>query len=137
MAWITPIYDRTQADVTNKTAKGKLNDTDLNRIETDIEDLKVRVLAYGYDNGISDIESKSWDDEDIAFKTELDRIRDNLNLLKEQYHNYSGSPVVTNTNYLNWEKVNDIEKNLQLLNKALTDMATVFRYSGTDYSGEV
>ena len=44
MAWIDPIYDRTQADVdlikldpTNSNNKGAYNYTDLNRIESNCE----------------------------------------------------------------------------------------------------
>lgn len=42
MAWVAPVYDRTQKDVDDKTAKGYLTYADLNRIEGDMEYLEGR-----------------------------------------------------------------------------------------------
>jgi hypothetical protein len=126
--WVTPIYDRTQLDVTNKTAKGYYNYTDLNRIEQDCD-----YLAALF--GIT-ITTKEWARTDFPTLSEMNRIKNNIVAVRNAYHTYVNTPATPNTPYNTYLKANDIEKILNDI-KALYDINSqdVF-YAGEIYSGE-
>ncbi len=48
MPWISPITDRSESDVVNKTTKGFYNAEDLNRVGTDVSWLAEQLAGYGY-----------------------------------------------------------------------------------------
>lgn len=126
--WVTPIYDRTQLDVTNKTAKGYYNYTDLNRIEQDCD-----YLAALF--GIT-ITTKEWARTDFPTLSEMNRIKNNIVAVRNAYHTYVNTPATPNTPYNTYLKANDIEKILNDI-KALYDINSqdVF-YADEIYSGE-
>lgn len=98
--WIQPIYDRAQSDVDNKTSKGYLNYTDMNRIEGNI--------AYIAEiMGVS-VETKAWTALTVPSSKDFDRINNNINTLKKvndftSYKDLPGNPINT------YDKVNLIE----------------------------
>jgi hypothetical protein len=126
--WITPIYDRAQLDVTNKTAKGYYNYIDLNRIEQDCDYLAVLF-------GVT-ITTKEWTRTDFPTLSEMNRIKNNIVAVRNAYHTYVNTPATPDTPYNTYLKANDIEKILNDI-KALYDVNSqdVF-YADEIYSGE-
>jgi hypothetical protein len=126
--WVTPIYDRTQLDITNKTAKGYYNYTDLNRIEQDCD-----YLASLF--GIS-ITTKTWTRTDFPTLSEMNRIKNNIDSVRNAYYTLPTTPTTPNTPYNAYGKANDIEQILNDL-KALYDKnALDVFYTDEIYSGE-
>ena len=126
--WVTPIYDRTQLDVTNKTAKGYYNYVDLNRIEQDCD-----YLAALF--GVS-ITTKTWTRTDFPTLSEMNRIKNNIDSVRNAYYTLPTTPTTPNTPYNAYGKANDIEQILNDL-KALYDKnALDVFYTDEIYSGE-
>ncbi len=98
--WQTPIYDRTQSDINNKTSKGYLNISDLNRIEGNI--------AYVAEiMGVS-VQKKEWNILSLPTSADFTRIGKNIAILEKKivfttYEDYPDNPINT------FEKVNIIE----------------------------
>ena len=90
MAWIDPIYDRTQADVdlikldpTNSNNKGAYNYTDLNRIESNCEYIMNLLNNSDLFYYPINIEVKTdWNVKDIPHIKDINRIRQNILTLK-------------------------------------------------------
>lgn len=142
MGWITPITDRTRADVDYANAypdraednKGALNlETDLNRIEGNCEYLSGLLNEYGYPVSIT--VKTDWTKADKPTQSHIDRIRDNVNALIEAYKTTPGSPEIIYHNYLDWIDVNSLELNLKNINSLLQDMIAGFKYCGVFYCG--
>ena len=98
--WIQPVYDRTQEDIDNRTKKGYLNASDLNRIENNIK-------YVGELMGKS-INSKTWDLLSLPTTADFKRIEKNIKELEASitfttYENYPQYPINT------FGKVNTIE----------------------------
>jgi len=83
------IFDRTLLDVETALAsqnsiefqKGAYNYNDLNRVENWCEYLAEKLKAYGFIQEISI--KKNWTMKDYPTKIEIDRIRKNIDTLKE------------------------------------------------------
>ena len=127
------IYDRTQSDVENKTAKGYYNISDLNRVEEWCNYLAELLTGYGYPVRI---ETKTnWTIADFPYVSEMERIRSNVSVIKQAY-SYVSTPAVPETlNKLDVEKANAIEKILANIDELIIDMEFGFRKSGTFSSG--
>lgn len=98
--WQTPIYDRTQSDIDNKTSKGYLNVADLNRIENNI--------AYVAELMGETVTTKSWNKLSLPTSSDFTRIGNNIAQLENNikftvYEDYPSNPINT------YEKVNIIE----------------------------
>ena len=98
--WIQPIYDRTQEDIDNRTSKGYLNVSDLNRIENNIK--------YVGELMGKTINSKTWNLLSLPTTEDFNRIEKNINELEASitftaYENYPQHPINT------FGKVNTIE----------------------------
>lgn len=126
--WVTPIYDRTQLDVTNKTSKGYCNYIDLNRIEQDCD-----YLAALFNVTIS---TKEWVRTDFPTLSEMNRIKSNISTVRNAYHTYVNTPATPDAPYNTYLKANDIEQILSDM-KALYDKnALDVFYTDEIYSGE-
>ena len=132
--WIEPVIDRTQSDVINKTPKGFINDIDLNRIEINSKYLAEQLNKYGYKVMI--FTKIDWDMIKFPSTTEINRIRDNVNVLLEAYFKMPGSPDIKYWNYLNWQDANSLEQNLLNINILLGLMVQSFKYCGDFACGE-
>lgn len=127
------IFDRTQLDITNLTSKAYYNHTDLNRIEEWCECLAGVLNNYCY---FVDIKiKKDWSMLDFPTQSEMERIRKNVNTLKQAY--FSFTQVPGNLENMTWQKANDIEKILYEIDMLLKNMISQFNYCGDVYSGEV
>lgn len=135
MSWITPIIDRTQADVNlvleydnigynnltpeqkavwNAGMKGALNASDLNRIENNIQYLASILELYNLNI------KTNWQMSDVPRNNDFNRILSNLNALKDKFHlKYDISlPETPNLPLNSYEKINDIENILYIINRS-------------------
>lgn len=127
------IYDRSNSDLLNKTSKGHYNVSDLNRVEEWCEYLTNLLTSYSYKVDIQ--VKKNWQRSDFPTSSEMERIRQNINRLKEAYFSFTQIPE--NLEYMTIEKANDIEKILFEIDTLLNNMISQFNYCGEIYSGEV
>ena len=105
--WKEPIYDRKQSDIDNKTPKGYLNISDLNRIENNI--------AYIAELMGKKVTTKTWSLYMLPSSSEFDRIKSNITALEEginftTYEDLPSNPINT------FEKVNLIEALIASIN---------------------
>ena len=147
--WITPIYNRTQADVDYAIAelnklkeqgyadvvyyrKGCLNANDFNRIEGDIEYLSDTLSTLYY---FSNTVSKTWKYSGLPNVADVTRILDNIKNIISALGQSKSAPKLPTT-MRTFEQINDIEKNLYFLKEMLDDMVSYFRECGTFTCGE-
>lgn len=136
------IYDRTKADADYAEAnpnateflKGSYGYVDLNRVENWCEYLANILNNYGY---LVNITAKTdWSMKDKARDTaDMERIRQNVNRLKEAYFSFTQIPE--NLEYMTINKANGIERILHELDYILMWMENHFIYSGVANSGQV
>lgn len=135
------IFDRTQEDVTYALRnpsdatflKGAYNYTDLNRIEEWCEYL-VNILNSYYNYHVSIAIKKDWTMSDFPTSSEMERIRKNVNTLKQSYFSFTQIPE--NLEYMTWQKANDIEKILYEIDKIFKHMENNFVYCGVAGCGQ-
>ncbi len=164
MAWITPIFDRIVSDTVTARAnqanednnKGALNYQDLNRIEGNHKYLMERLENEGYhighvyrnytetevvyaDDGSAQYEEvvyTEWFEKNIPWKSEIDRIRRNFNLLLQQYlFGKSIAPIVS-SDYLGYAEVNKMEELEQTTDDMIDQMTGQYRLCNTFNCGE-
>ena len=135
------IYDRTQEDVEYALSnpdsisflKGSYNYTDLNRIEKWCEYLEEQLNKYSY--SVSITTKTDWTIDDFPIKVQLERIRNNVESLKEAFVAFTTIP--DNLEKMTYTKANAIEKVLSELDTLIDNMIMTFYYSGEIYAGEV
>ena len=114
------IFDRTQADVTNKTEKGYYNATDLNRVESWCRYLADELNNRGY--SITITTKTNWTTSDLRTASEMERIRTNIRALMTGFHYISS--IYSNANSFDYVKANNWEKILSEI------WHLVWRYGG-------
>ena len=100
----TLVTDRTVQDVTNRTAKGCIAYTDLNRVETACRELADILLV--------DIETKTnWGIRDFRTDSDLQRIRSNIEKLRNAYFVKPTTPATPRRiEYQSISEANNIEQ---------------------------
>ena len=100
----TLITDRTADDVTNRTEKGCIAYTDLNRLETACRDLADILLV--------DINTKTdWTMRDFRTDSDMQRIRGNIQALREAYFTKPTTPATPQRiEYQSVTEANNIEQ---------------------------
>lgn len=126
------IYDRTQKDLEENTSKGYYNCIDLNRVEEWCEYLANLLNSYSYPVNIQ--VKTNWQMSDFPTSSEMERIIQNVNDLKEAYFAFTEIPA--NLEYTTIEKANDIEKILSEIDFILTSMKNNFIYCGVASCGQ-
>lgn len=126
------IYDRTQDDVNNRTAKGYINYTDLNRIENAIKELEQELRYHSYPLGETLVNKTDWHKEDglsasdienIPTLAHLQRLVHNVDTLYNSYYKYPTTPQVPLTlENATYNTANDIEHILHDLHMMVEDM---------------
>lgn len=129
MAWINPVYDRSQSDIDGQTEKGHYNAADLNRIEQDCE-----YLAGIFGVAIS---TRTWGRIDFPTPGEFERILANLNALRDAYFVYHTTPATPQNPVNEYHKVNDIEQILRDLYTLYEDNKCAVMYAGEPYAGQM
>lgn len=143
------IFDRTISDVKqaieireNKVKKGEnlteediytlsrgfVSVGDLNRIENKQEELKKAFNEMGYYN--TPTINKSWNEESYFFKTDLERIVENNEILRKAYYIFASTPTDARP-MAYFEDLNKIEKMLYDLDQMANDMKSRFKKCGT------
>lgn len=126
------ITDRTQNDITEKTAKGQYNYTDLNRVEAAVKALAETLTAYGY---TTTVETKTDYVEGQTLTLEdMDRYVDNVHKCVRQFCS-AGYELPETLDGIDYIGANNIELTLDRLGELVVYMQRAFRYSGTFYSG--
>lgn len=152
MAWITPIFNRTVSDtVTARAAqaneennKGALNYQDLNRIEGNHKELMRWLENEGYyiprtyrnyKESFNGITYTDWQEVNIPWLSEINRIRANYTALVQLFLVGLGLPVFGESNYLDWQEVNDWERVADMSKKMYEKMKAEYIFCGTTDSG--
>lgn len=131
---LTFITDRTNIDVTEATNnqastennKGAWNYTDLNRIENNYKSIiegDIRQAGYWiehkYRNYTETVRTATgnvtttytnWNENNIPYKSEIDRIRQNCNNLLQQFLNNAFYNQIAYSNYVDYVEANTLEK---------------------------
>lgn len=128
MAWEAPVIDRSEQDIINRTPKGFMNFSDLNRIEGNCE-----ILGEWFDVGIS---TRTWSRNDFPAVSEFERIRNNIISLREAYYTLPMTPDTPDSPLTSWSKINDIEQILFDLHDLYLKVLQSLYYVGEIYAGE-
>lgn len=147
MAWITPIYDRTMADVSialrkiqewkqsgatsTEELKGCFNVSDMNRIEGNIRYLSDTLSELYYFNKLT---TKTWGRDGLPTTSDMKRLIDNTRSLILSFSEHA--PELPTT-LLTITDVNCIEENLHKVKLILDVMTGAFRECDTLECGEV
>ncbi len=128
MAWETPVYDRTAADIANKTAKAYRNASDVNRLEGNCEELAALL-------GVS-ITTDNWTREDLPDESEFARILQNIQDLRDAYYIRTDTPSTPAVPLTTYQKMNAAEKILADLYAIYNENLEAIVYAGEAYLGE-
>lgn len=129
------ITDRTEQDVTNKTAKGSYNTSDLNRVGAAMAYLRDRFNANGYNVRIDP--KTTWREIDVPTQSDMTLYLGHLGTLKSAIVLPEWTPEApASMEYLTFTKANDIERILEVIDAMITLMVNGYWYSGELYSGE-
>lgn len=134
------IYDRTNEDVeyarNNPSSaaflKGTYNYTDLNRIEEWCQYIAEQLPSKGY--SVSITTKTNWTADDFPTKAQLERIRSNVDALKNVY--YANTDVPINMDRMDYKKANEIEKILDELYNNLLGGVNWYVYGGVARGGQ-
>ena len=114
--------------------KGTITYNTLNRIENKIDELKGLIIAEGFLLG--NIQTKSWEYEDIFNIEDFERILANLSVLKNGFAILANTPPTPRANY-HYQNFNDIEKILVDIEYLIVGMKKTYFYSNEIMAGEV
>ena len=137
------VFYRTVNDILNDTDRNYINYTDLNRIESRMQELTEQLNQYKYTNNIETktdwVKQESTEEiTNFPLKTQIDRIRNNLQILIQSYYTYPSTPNLPDTfENLDIYKINDVEKILYDLHIIIKSIENTFIYCGTVECGEV
>lgn len=156
--WIEPITDRTAADVKGLDSgspeyqKGALNADDLNRIEGNyryiLEHLETDAIfiPHAYrnrqettinpDGTATKTTYTDWREHNLPWLSEINRIRANYNALVRLFLVGLGLPVLAESNYLDWQEVNDWERIAAVGKTIFENMEQEYRRCGAYTCGE-
>lgn len=152
MAWITPIFNRAVSDtVTARAAqaneennKGALNYQDLNRIEGNHKELMRWLENEGYyiprtyrnyKESFNGTTYTDWQEVNIPWLSEINRIRANYTALVRLFLVGLDLPVFAESDYLDWQEVNDWERVADMSKKMYEKMKAEYIFCGTTDSG--
>lgn len=110
------IFDRLRRDVelvlerpnSSEFRKGAYNYTDLNRVEEWCE--FIQEILNDYAKNISIEVKVDWNLKDFTFREQIDRIRNNIEILRNACYAIVSSEIIEYNNTLNYEQANILEK---------------------------
>lgn len=116
--------------------KGCYNASDLNRVESAVQYLLDRLEKVGI---FLELETKNtWQTTDWPTSKNMERYLYNLRTVRSALTVPMGTPNVPDTaNNLDYEKANDLEKLLEIVDILISNIEQTFLFSGEILSGEV
>lgn len=119
------ITDRSQLDIDERTAKGFINASDMERVETNTE------LIAGY-IAVPVTVKKNWKIVDLPRVSDFKRIRDNVEKIRSGYVIRADTPETPVQPLNTWQKWNDLEQ-------ILYDIFWIYfnNLNNKDYCGEI
>lgn len=108
--WQQPIYDRTKADVSAGADKCYINAALLNRLEGN--------SAYLAELLGPKIQTKTWTPTDLLTRSEMERILQNIQTLRDAYHTLPGTPALPETPSTLYSDINTMEQVQLLVNRS-------------------
>ena len=130
------VMDRTVQDITDGTAKGHYNASDLNRVGRAMKDIALRLSEYGY--AVSVGPKTDWSVSDIPTQSQMRKYLDDLAALRAVIDLPSSTPnTPTDMHGLTWQEANDIERILYDVDRLFTNVVAAWYYSGDLVAGEV
>ncbi len=130
---ITPVTNRTQADVDARNEKGTYGYTDLNRVEANTAEVAEDLSASGY---FTKVKTKTdWNIEDIPDTVEMGRYLGNVQKCLDNIAN--GYAIPNEMSGLTYIGANRIELSLVLIETLLGRLKAIERVSNTFYSGSM
>lgn len=143
LEWISPIFDRTQADVDeirsnplSENTKGAYNYNDLNRIENNCGILQ-KLLLEKFGINIKIQIKTDWCIEDIPTIEEIDRIRSNIIKLINNMNLGDEYNDIEFSNTMNYIKANIIEKDMHLLKNIADTYSKKARFCNSFFCGSL
>jgi hypothetical protein len=125
-----------QEPVTDHTANSFVDIAFLNRIEQACEFLEGFLNGKGYSVNITT--KTDWVMADFPYRTQIDRIRSNVEALQTAFYSLPDWREITYTASIDFNQANALEWDLQIIDVWLQRMITSMqRYSGTFYAGEM
>lgn len=123
------IFDRTEDDILNHTAKAYLNAEDFNRIETNCKELAELLNVSGL------ITKLDWTIQDFPTSDNIQRIIGNVSAIREAWYTYRGTPEVPKS-MKTWQQLNDLERIIWDVYTMKMDNNNAVCYAGEFYAGE-
>ena len=117
-----------------QASDGALNYVALGRIEQWTSYLAAQLLTYGYS---VTVETRTWTRTDYPTRTEVDRIRRNVETLQQGFYSLPDWREIVHNNTLDFGQCNALEWDLHTIYVWLGRMVSAFIYSGEIYGGEV
>lgn len=108
-----------------QVSDGALNYVALGRIEQWTSYLAAQLHTYGYS---VTVETRSWTRTDYPTRSEIDRIRRNVDALQQGFYSLPDWREIVYNNTLNFEQCNALEWDLQRLYDWLGAMVEAFRW---------
>jgi hypothetical protein len=127
--WKNAIYDRTLADIVNRTPKAYCNVSDVQRLDDNCS-----YLAELF--GVSIVGHNVWEMNDFPTESEFARILQNISDLRLAYYTPVTTPATPENPLNEWGKWNDAEQILHdLYTLYMMNFSVVIR-TGEAYAGE-
>lgn len=129
MAWITPVYDRTAADVAAGADKCYFSAELLNRVEGN--------LAYLADMLGVEITTRVWVATDFLTPGQMQRILGNLATVRTAYFARPGDPDIPAMPCVTWHEINAVEQIIYGIRDLWDRNRAYKRYTGELSAGEM
>lgn len=130
------IYDRTEADVRDGTAKGYYRHTDLNRVQAAVLYVRERYRDAGYD-AVPAPSFRTWAENDVPRFPQMDAYLRAVRSL-DGLIPIPGKPAIPESpDRLDWRGANAIEEFLTRMDDSAERIAGAWFYSDEIFSGEV
>lgn len=117
----------------NHVATDPKNAEFYNRLEQWTTYLAAQLRSYGYS---VTVQTRTWTRTDYPTRTEVDRIRRNVDALQAGFYSLPDWREIVYNNTLGYEQANALEWDLQSIYTWLQRMVASFWYSGEIYGGE-
>lgn len=117
--------------------KGRYNYTDMNRVETAVNTLSVRLRELGYIHPTLTVKM-DWSRWSCPTRADMQRYYGNVETLRGACPIYKNTPATpTVSQKLNYVRANNLEKILSDIDEITTSIPKAWHYAGEIFSGEV